>query len=107
MTERILHVTTTCDTVETARRIATAALEARLAACANITPGVTSLFHWDGRIAEEVELAITFKTTEALRGELVNLISRTHPYDLPVITWEMVGTTPEAHAWCQEETSSS
>lgn len=102
----MIHVTTTCDTMETARKLARAALEARLAACVNVIPGIVSLFHWQGAVEEETEVAATFKTNETHRDALVELIRRNHPYDLPVITWEAVGTTNEAARWCQEETGS-
>jgi periplasmic divalent cation tolerance protein len=102
----MIHVTTTCDSPDTATRLARAALEARLAACANIAPAIVSLFHWQGAVAEETEASVTFRTTEARRDALVALLAREHPYELPVITWEKVGALPEAEAWCQEETSS-
>lgn len=101
----MIHVTTTCDGMETARRLARAALDARLAACANVAPGIVSLFHWRDAVEEEAEVAVTFKTVPARRDALVALIEREHPYDLPVITWEAVETTPEAEAWCQAETA--
>jgi periplasmic divalent cation tolerance protein len=103
----MIHVTVTCDTMETARSLARAALEARLAACVTITPGIASLFRWQGAVAEETEVSASFKTTETHRPALVALIARLHPYDLPVVTWEPVGTTAEAEAWCQDETSSA
>lgn len=100
----MLHVTTTCPDLDTAKAIARAALEARLAACANILPGVVSLFHWDGKIAQEGEVQVSFKTTNQHRAALVEAITRVHPYDLPVIIWEEVATTPEATAWLDGET---
>lgn len=101
----MIHVTTTCDNLDTARRLAEAALRDRLAACANVTPGIVSLFHWQGALEEEDEVTITFKTTGTRRDALVALILREHPYDLPVITWEAVETTDEAAAWCAAETA--
>jgi periplasmic divalent cation tolerance protein len=103
----MIHITTTCDSVETARTLARAALDRRLAACANITPGVLSLFHWKGGVTEETEVSVTFKTPEKNRAALVTLIGEVHPYDLPVITWERVGTTAEAKRWCQDEADGS
>ena len=47
--DAMIHVSTTCDSLKTAQMLARAALEMRLAACANIVPGVVSLFHWQGR----------------------------------------------------------
>lgn len=103
----MIHVTTTCADLDAARSLARSAIDARLAACANITPGVLSVFHWEGAVAEEGEVSVTFKTTAAHRETLVALIERLHPYDLPVITWEEVGTTNAALRWCQEETAAS
>lgn len=100
----MLHVTTTCPDLDSARAIARAALDARLAACANIQPGVISLFHWQGRIAEEAEFHLRLKTTDARRAGLVSLIEDQHPYDVPVITWDAVATTQAAADWLLAET---
>lgn len=102
----MIHVTTTCDTMETARALARAALGARLAACVNVTPGIVSLFHWEGTVQEEAEVTAIFKTTETHREALVALILREHPYDLPVVTWEQAGATHEAALWCEDATAS-
>jgi periplasmic divalent cation tolerance protein len=100
----MIHVTTTCADLESARALASAAIGARLAACANITPGLVSLFHWQGQVAEEPEVQLTFKTVAACRDALVALIAAHHPYELPVITWERVETTPEVATWLDAET---
>lgn len=100
----MLHVTTTCADIGTARDLARAALQQRLAACANIIPGVVSLFHWQGSLDEQSEVQLVFKTTAALCRELVALIESRHPYDLPVITWERVETTAPATEWLLSET---
>jgi len=100
----MLHVNTTCPDLDTARDLARSALTVRLAACANIVPGVVSLFHWQGETREEGEVQVTFKTRPGHRKLLVALIEDEHPYDLPVITWETVGTTTSAQAWMEAET---
>lgn len=101
----MLHLSTTCPDLDAARLLASAALHMRLAACANILPGVISLFHWKDSIEEETEVQITFKTSEAARADLIALIEAHHPYDLPVITWEGVETTEDAAVWLAEETA--
>lgn len=100
----MLHVTTTCPNLDCARQIARAALQARLAACGNIVPGVVSLFHWDGNIDEESEVLLVLKTRAGRRDDLIALIRDRHPYDLPVITWEAVSTTADATDWLLAET---
>lgn len=100
----MLHLTTTCPDLDTARHIARAALTNRLVACANIQPGLVSLFHWDNAVQDEAEVTLTFKTREDHLDALIHLIELHHPYDLPVITWEFVQTTPDARAWLMRET---
>lgn len=100
----MLHVTTTCPDLDSARSLARAALDARLAACANINPGLVSLFHWQGRIEEEAEVQLVLKTSDLRRAGLVALIEAQHPYDVPVITWDAVATTQAAADWLLAET---
>jgi periplasmic divalent cation tolerance protein len=100
----MIHVTTTCPDRDSAERLARAALDERVTACANILPGVRSLYHWQGAIAEDDEVLVIFKTTEAARAALVDLIEAEHPYDLPVITWERLETTQAASDWLARET---
>lgn len=101
----MLHVTTTCPDLACAKSIARSALDRRLAACANILPGVVSLFHWQDAIAEETEVQLTFKTRARHRAALVALIETQHPYDVPVITWEEAGISGPAQVWLDAETA--
>lgn len=100
----MIHVTTTCPDAQSAERLARAALVERVAACVNIVPGLRSLYHWEGAVAEDEEVLVIFKTAGSARAALVAFIEAEHPYDLPVITWERLETTPEALAWLDRET---
>lgn len=100
----MIHVTTTCPDRASAERLARAALAEHVAACVNIVPGLRSLYHWEGGIAEDDEVLVIFKTSEAARPALVAFIEAEHPYDLPVITWERLETTPDAADWLARET---
>ena len=100
----MIHVTTTCPDRDSAERLARAALTEHVTACVNIVPGLRSLYHWDGGIAEDDEVLVIFKTSETARAALVAFIEAEHPYDLPVITWERLETTPDAAAWLARET---
>jgi len=90
--EEILLVFCTAPDAETARRLARAAVERKLAACANLAPGVTSIYTWEGSLHEEHEVLILLKTTssrfEALRESLV----KAHPYQVPEVLAVPVGS---------------
>lgn len=68
-----------------ARIVANTLLEERLIACANIVPGVVSLFEWEGELSETREVGALFKTHADLLDRAVARIEQLHPYDTPAI----------------------
>jgi periplasmic divalent cation tolerance protein len=84
MTDRIL-VLTTCGSAEEAYRIARAIVESRLAACVAITPGIRSIYRWQGSLEESEEWALTIKSRSDLFGPLSEEIRQLHSYETPEI----------------------
>ena len=74
-------VLVTTPDLDTARRLAKAALEARLIACANLLPRVESHYWWQGKIESALEVLLVMKTTTSCLGKLEKLILAKHPYD--------------------------
>jgi periplasmic divalent cation tolerance protein len=66
-----------------ARALAAAALQARLAACVNLLPGLESHYWWQGRLERSAEVLLMFKTRRSLVPALERLVSEKHPYDTP------------------------
>lgn len=91
MTEMLWVYVTAADRAE-ATRIGRAAVEERLAACANILPGHTAIYRWQGAIEQAEEAALVLKTSaarfEALRARIRALSSYATPciLGLPVAT---------------------
>lgn len=85
MTTTPLIVLCTCPDGTAADAIATALLEARLAACVNRIDGLESLYRWEGSIQKDREVLLLIKTTSVAFGEVENAISALHPYELPEI----------------------
>jgi periplasmic divalent cation tolerance protein len=73
----------TAPDLTTARRLAKAALKARLVACANLVPKIESHYWWQGNIESSAEVLILFKTTGSKLKALEKLITARHPYDTP------------------------
>lgn len=73
----------TAPDLRVARRLAKAALEAHLAACANLVPGIESHYWWQGKLERGREVLILFKTTARRLAELEKLVLALHPYDTP------------------------
>ena len=82
-TERYAVVLVTAPDVKTARKLARAALAARLVACANLIPKIESHYRWQGKIESGAEVLLVLKTTTARLGALEKMILAKHPYDTP------------------------
>jgi periplasmic divalent cation tolerance protein len=102
---RHLTVLTTTDSEEKAKVLATGAVEARVAACAQISAPVTSVYRWEGATRTEREWQILFKTTTARYEDLETYIKEAHDYDTPeIIATPVVAGSGAYLAWLEEET---
>ncbi len=73
----------TAPDMKTARRLARAALDARLIACANLLPKIESHYWWQGKIERGTEVLLVLKTTTRRLAALEKLVVAKHPYDTP------------------------
>jgi len=76
-------VMVTAPDLKTARRLARAALEARLAACVNLVPKIESHYRWQNKLEHATEVLLLVKTTAHRLAALERLITAKHPYDTP------------------------
>ena len=87
-------------TIEEARSAAHALLDAQLIACANILGTAESIYEWNGERESSQEIAVLFKTKEALLGQCVELLGTLHSYDSPtIIAWACEETHPSTQLW--------
>lgn len=71
----------TAPDMKTARRLAQAALQARLAACANLVPQIESHYWWQGKLEKGKEVLLVLKARHPTLPDLEKLILKLHPYD--------------------------
>jgi periplasmic divalent cation tolerance protein len=76
-------VLTTAGSEEEAHKIAHHLVEARLAACVNVVPRITSIYRWKDAVEESAEWLLIIKTTSAAFAQLSQTISKLHSYELP------------------------
>jgi len=81
--EKFAVVLVTAPDMKTARKLARAALEARLVACANLVPRIESHYRWQGKLERSTEVLMVLKTMTARLAALETLIEIKHPYDTP------------------------
>ena len=88
-----------------ARRLAKAALEAKLAACANIVPAVESHYWWEGKLESSDEVLLLLKTRQALLPKLERAVQEIHPYDTPeFIALPLTAGSRRYLAWLNDNT---
>ncbi len=100
-----LTVMTTTDAAEKAEALARGAIEARLAACAQVSAPVTSVYRWQNAIETSQEWQVLLKTTGYRYQELEEYLRGAHDYDTPeIIALPVVHGAADYLAWMQEET---
>jgi periplasmic divalent cation tolerance protein len=76
-----------------------------LAACCNVVPAVRSIYRWKGKLCEDAEVLLMFKTRRGRLAALTERVVTEHPYDCP----EVLAFSAEAGhgpylAWIDENT---
>lgn len=101
-----LTVLTTTDSEEKARALARGAVDARLAACAQISAPVTSVFRWQGAVETGEEWQVVFKTAAGRYDELEAHLVAAHDYETPeIIATPVVRGSDRYLAWVSAETA--
>jgi periplasmic divalent cation tolerance protein len=81
----IMFVYVTAGDAAEAQQIGRTVIAEQLAACANILPGVTSIFRWEGKVEEASEAVLILKTTEMKLERLIERVKVLHSYECPCI----------------------
>ncbi|MET7524312.1 divalent-cation tolerance protein CutA [Streptomyces sp. NPDC005248] len=101
-----LTVLTTTDSEEKAHALAQGAVEARLAACAQISAPVTSVYRWRNAIETTEEWQVLFKTVAERYDELEEHLRAAHDYETPeIIATPVVRGSDRYLAWVTAETA--
>lgn len=103
MPAQLVYVT--APTLAEAESLARLAVEGRLAACANILPGMRSLYWWQGRLESADETVLLLKTTAELAPALIRALTQAHSYDCPCVVALPIATgNPDFLRWIEAET---
>ena len=85
MAETILLALSTFPDRETGQRISNQLVTEKFAACANILPGIESIYRWKERIETGNETLVFFKLSEDRQSAFQEKLRSLHPYDVPEI----------------------
>jgi periplasmic divalent cation tolerance protein len=84
--DRAVFVYTTFPGLVEAEAAAKVIVERRLAACANILPGMISHYWWQGRLERAEEVVMLLKTRASLAEDVRTAIREVHAYEVPAIS---------------------
>ena len=86
--------------------IGRAAVQERLAACANVLDGMTSVYWWQGALEQAHEAMLILKTRTELVERLTARIRELHSYECPCVVALPIGAgNPDYLAWIVKETA--
>ena len=92
MAENVLLALSTFPDQETARDISNELVTKKFAACANILPGVESIYRWKEEIESGNETLVLFKLSEDRQSAFQDKLRSLHPYDVPEIIFVSIAS---------------
>ncbi len=102
MTDKVV-ILVTAATRRECRKIAQNLVEARLAACVNITQNIQSIYRWEGKIADEKEFLLLIKSSRELFPRIKAAISKLHSYRTPeIICLPIIDGSQEYLQWVSD-----
>ena len=102
---RFLQVQTTTDSRAEAVALARAAVELRLAACAQVSGPLASTFWWEDSVERAEEWLLTLKLPAAGYQALAEFLTRRHSYDEPeIVALPIIAGSEPYLSWIEEET---
>jgi periplasmic divalent cation tolerance protein len=104
--DKAVLVYSTFPTLETAEAEGAALVEAGLAACVNILPGMVSIYTWNGARHRDTEVVMVIKTRRELTERVIDEVRARHPYENPALVALPVeqGSAPYL-SWIAAQTS--
>jgi periplasmic divalent cation tolerance protein len=90
---------------ESALKAANTLIEKRLAACANVADGITSVYHWEGKVQQAQEATLIAKTSYGKLTFAMEELKCLHPYEVPcIVALPIVAGHAPFLDWVKEET---
>jgi periplasmic divalent cation tolerance protein len=100
MAEEILLALSTFPDREAAQRISNQLVGEKFAACANILPGVESVYRWKDKLETGNETLVFFKLSADRQSAFQEKLRSIHPYEVPeIIFFPISSGLPEYLRW--------
>ena len=94
---------TTFPAADEALAVARTLIDERLVACANLLPGMRSIYRWQGTVESAEEVVLLLKTTAARMAQAMARIAQLHPHDVPCVVEVPLGAVHGPYGeWLRE-----
>src|SRR3712207_5183096 len=104
----IVLLYTTFPTTTSAEQVGRSLVEARLAACVNILPGMVSWYEWQGRLERGEEAVMIVKTRRSLADSAMDAIRAGRPCEEPsLLVLPVAGGSPTYCGWILAQTEAA
>ena len=101
MASLVLIMTSFADE-ETAAAAVHCLVEERLAACGTLLPKARSIYSWQGKIEDSIEVVVWIKTSQVSLEHCQQRLQELHPYEVPeMIVLEPSSVSPGYLQWMQ------
>ena len=101
-----IFVYTTWPDISSAKRVGGELVAASLAACVNITPGMISIYHWEGKQETGEEVVMIIKSRVGQVEAVIQHVEAQHPHETPaVMAWPATGGSTGYLEWITQMTS--
>ena len=105
-TDTPILVLCTAPDADVAARLARGLVDAKLAACVNVVPGLRSFYCWQGEVHDDAEVQLLIKSRHGRYDALEAWLGEQHPYDVPEILALPVERGSKAYLeWVTEQTT--
>lgn len=78
-------VSVTVEDLKKAQALSEKLLKAKLCACIQIIPKISSMYWWKGKITKSEESLMLIKTHQSRMRDLMQMIEENHDYDVPEV----------------------
>ena len=100
-----IQITTTSDKKEILQSIGSRLIEARLAACVQISGPLESIFRWNGKIDTAQEWSCTIKSVAQHQVTIQSTIQEIHNYEEPEIIIQQISGGSQGYLnWIKQQT---
>jgi periplasmic divalent cation tolerance protein len=104
--DELIDVTVTGPNVDMMADLVRGLVEAGLAACGNVIPGVRSVYTWQGRVEDDSEVLAIVHTRREIIDQVMSHIVDRHPDDTPqILAIPVSAALPAYRTWLIEATS--